>query len=191
MELTKKEIAGGLAGGLAGGMLVGAVAGVAAGIAAGVTMKYAFDKYVHEEQKEYIHEKIKTIPQKLKRAPGPAKVKLVYPDRQTFAHSMESPIWVEFDKDIDSSTITEGTVIVTSSESEETVEGFIDAGNRTLMFRPNKPYPAGDTGAKITIALIGTDVGEGAIMDAQGLPFDGDKDGKPGGDFEYTFNIVK
>jgi hypothetical protein len=191
MKLTKKEIAGGLAGGLAGGVLVGAVAGIAAGVAAGLTMKYAYDKYVHEEQKEYIHEKIKTIPQKLKRAPGPAKVKLVYPDRQTFAHSMESPIWIEFDKDIDSSTITKDTVIVTSSESEEPVKGFLDAGNRTLMFRPDKPYPVSDTGAKITIVLIGTDEGEGAIMDAEGNPLDGDKDGKAGGDFEYTFNIVK
>ena len=189
--MTKKEIAGGLAGGLAGGMLVGAVAGVAAGITAGITMKYAYDRYVHEEQKEYIHEKIKKIPEKLKKGPKPAKVKLVYPDRQTFAHSTESPIWVEFDKDMDSSTITKETVIVTSSESEEPVEGFLDAGNRTLMFRPNKPYPVSDAGAKITIVLIGTDEGEGAIMDAQGVPFDGDKDGKAGGDFEYTFNIVK
>lgn len=181
--MTKKEVAGGLVGGLAGGALIGAVAGVAAGVAAGLTMKYAYDKYVHEEQKEYIHEKIKAIPHKLKRGPRPAKVKVVYPDKQTFAQSMDSPIWVEFDRDIDSSTITPDTVIVTSSESEEPVPGFLDAGNRILMFRPDKPYPVGDAGAKITISLMGTDVEEGAITDAEGNPM--------GEDFEYTFQIVK
>ncbi|MCQ1535733.1 hypothetical protein FTO70_08590 [Methanosarcina sp. KYL-1] len=154
-------------------------------------MRYAYEKYVHEEQKEYLHEKIKSIPHKFRHGPSTAKVKLVYPDRQTFAHSMESPIWIEFDKDMDSSTITKDTVIVTSSESEEPIDGFLDAGNRTLMFRPNRPYPVGGEGAKITISLIGTDIGNGAIMDAEGTPFDGDKDGKPGGDFEYTFNVVK
>jgi len=28
-------------------------------------------------------------------------------------------------------------------------------------------------------------------MDERGIALDGDKDGKPGGDFEYSFRIIK
>jgi hypothetical protein len=45
--------------------------------------------------------------------------------------------------------------------------------------------------SKISITLIGTDTGLGAITDAKAVPLDGDKDGKAGGNFEYEFNIMK
>jgi hypothetical protein len=139
-----------------------------------------------------MHKKLKSIPRKVfKRDPLPATVKAVYPDLQTISHNLKSPIWVEFDASIDSSTITKDTVIVKSSVSDEPVEGFIDAGNRLLMFRPYGKYPVENDGAKISITLIGTDTGSGAITDTKGVPLDGDQDGKAGGDFEYKFSIMK
>ena len=60
-----------------------------------------------------------------------------------------------------------------------------------LMFRPYEDYPVEKGGAKISITLIGTDTGLGAITDAKVVPLDGDKDGKAGGNFEYEFNIMK
>ncbi|MHC1754200.1 MAG: hypothetical protein AB9861_01990 [Methanosarcina sp.] len=71
------------------------------------------------------------------------------------------------------------------------MEGFLDAGDRIMMFRPYGKYPAENGGAKISITLIGTDTGSGAITDAKGVPLDEDPDGKAGGDFEYKFNIIK
>jgi hypothetical protein len=59
------------------------------------------------------------------------------------------------------------------------------------MFRSHGKYPVENGGAKISITLIGTDIGSGAITDIKGAPLDGDKDGKVGGDFEYKFNIMK
>jgi hypothetical protein len=40
------------------------------------------------------------------------------------------------------------------------------------------------------LRLIGTDEGQGAIRDTDGLPLNGDNDRLPGGNFETTFGIV-
>jgi len=183
--MTKKHIFEGLL----VGSVTGVVAGVVAGIFTGVTMRYGYDKYIHEQ---HMHRKIKSMPGRIfKRVPLPAAVKSVYPDRQTFSHNLKSPIWVEFDAPIDSSTVTKETVIVKSSASKDPVDGFLDAGNRILMFRPYKNYPVENGGAKVSITLVGTDTGSGAITDIKGVPLDGDQDGKAGGDFEYKFNIMR
>lgn len=185
IELTRKHILGGLLMGTAAGTAVG----IAGGLAAGVALKYTYDKYIQEQQ---MHKRLKSIPRKVfRRGPAPATVRAVYPDRQTFSHNMKSPIWIEFDAPIDSSTVTKDTVIVKSSVSDEPLDGFLDAGGRILMFRPHGKYPAENGRAKISITLIGTDTGSGAILDAKGVPLDGDKDGKAGGDFEYKFSIMK
>jgi hypothetical protein len=42
IKLTKKHILGGL--------ITGTVAGITAGLVAGVTMKYTYDKLIHEQQ---------------------------------------------------------------------------------------------------------------------------------------------
>ncbi len=139
-----------------------------------------------------MHKKLKTISGRiLKRGPAPTTVKAIYPDRQTFSHNLKSPIWIEFDAPIDSSTVTKDTVIVKSSVSDEPLDGFLDAGGRILMFRPYGKYPAENGRAKISVTLIGNDAGSGAITDAKGVPLDGDNDGKAGGDFEYKFSIMK
>ena len=52
-------------------------------------------------------------------------------------------------------------------------------------------YPIDEEGAEITITLLGSETGSGFIMDERGIALDGDKDGKPGGDFKYTFRIIK
>ncbi|MCQ1535732.1 hypothetical protein FTO70_08585 [Methanosarcina sp. KYL-1] len=158
------------------------------GALAGITILYTFKKYFHNKCVYLPH---MSLPGPFKIRPVLARVKSVYPDRQTFEYQADSPIWIEFDKEMDSSTITNNTVIVTSSASETPVKGLLDTGSRMLMFRPNKPYPMNHEGATIKITLIGTDTGMGAITDSEGVFLDGDKDGKPGGDFEYTFHIVK
>jgi hypothetical protein len=171
------------------GTVAGIVAGITGGLVVGVTLRYIYDKYIQEQQ---MHKRLKSIPRRiLRRGPVPATVKAVYPDRQTFSHNLKSPIWIEFDAPIDSSTVTKDTVTVKSSASSGAVDGFLDAGSRILMFRPYGKYPVESGGAKISITLIGTDTGSGAITDIKGVPLDGDKDGKAGGDFEYKFNIMK
>lgn len=184
-ELGKKHH---LLGGLLVGTTVGTAAGVAAGFVAGVTVKYAYDKYIKEKR---VYKKLHLVPKKVLKRPYPATVKSVYPDRQTFSKDPKSPIWIEFDASIDSSTVTNDTVIVRSSASENTIEGTLDASNRTLMFRPSEEYPVGEEETKISVTLIGTDTGSGAIKDAKGVPFDGDKDGDAGGDFTYEFKISR
>jgi hypothetical protein len=173
---------------LCGGLRKKAAAGIIGGFIAGVTVKYCYDRYLQGYQ---MHKKLISIPRKmLKRGPIPTTVKAVYPDRQTFSHNLKSPIWVEFDAPIDTSTITKDTVIVKSSVSDEPMDGFLDAGSRILMFRPYGKYPVENGEAKVSITLVGTDTGSGAITDAKGIPLDGDKDGEAGGDFEYSFNII-
>ncbi len=190
-ELKKKYVLGKkhhLLGGLFIGTTVGTAAGIAAGFVAGVTAKYAYDKYVKEKR---VYKKLHVVPKKVLKRPYPATVKSVYPDRQTFSKDPRSPIWIEFDASIDSSTVTKDTVIVKSSASENPIDGTLDAGTRTLMFRPSEAYPVGEEETKISVTLIGTDTGSGVIKDAKGVPFDGDKDGEAGGDFTYEFKISK
>jgi hypothetical protein len=185
IKLTKKHALGGLI----TGTVAGTVAGVVAGLVAGITMRYSYDKFVHEQK---MHKKLKSVPGRaFKRGAIPATVKAIYPDRQTISHNLKSPIWVEFDAPMDSSTITKDTVIVKSSVSDKPVDGFLDAGSRILMFRPYSNYPMENGGAKVSVTLIGTDTGSGAITDSKGVSLDGDQDGKAGGNFEYRFNILK
>ena len=136
-------------------------------------------------------EALKSFSVPFKHGQAPPKVKSIYPDRQTFAFRHDSPIWIEFDMPMNNATITKETVIVRSSASKEPVDGLLDAGSRMLMFRPYGEYPMDESGAEITITLLGSETGSGFIMDEQGIALDGDKDGKPGGDFEYTFRIIK
>ena len=184
--MTRKHIIGGLLVGSATGGTAGLVVGLVAGFVTGATAKYSYDKYIKEKR---VYRKLHLVPKKVLKRPYPATVKHVYPDRQTFSKDPRSPIWIEFDASIDSSTVTKDTVMVKSSASESPIEGILDTGTRTLMFRPSEAYPVGEEETKISITLIGTDKGSGVIKDAKGVPFDGDKDGKAGGDFTYKFNI--
>lgn len=133
----------------------------------------------------------RSFPTHLRHKQAVPKVKCIYPDRQTFAFRHDSPIWIEFDMPMNNASITKETVIVRSSASKESVEGILDAGSRMLMFRPYGEYPIEESGAEVTITLLGTETGSGFIMDEIGTPLDGDNDGKPGGDFEYTYRIIK
>lgn len=88
-------------------------------------------------------------------------------------------------------TITKKTVIIRSSASKKPVDGLLDIGSRMLMFRPYDEYPMDESGAEITVTLRGSGTGSGFIMDERGIALDGDGDGKPGGDFEYTYRIIR
>lgn len=134
---------------------------------------------------------LKTFPAHFKHVETPPKVRCIYPDRQTFAFKHDSPIWIEFDMPINMASVTKETVIVRSSASSEPVEGLLDSGSRVMMFRPYGEYPMDELGAEITITLLGTETGSGVILDEKGTALDGDRDGKAGGDFVYTYRIIK
>jgi hypothetical protein len=158
------------------------------GAFAGIALFYITRKYMHDRSLTAL---LKSIPVPSKRGPVPPTVKAIYPDRQTFAYRCDSPIWIEFDMPMNNATITGDTVIIKSSASEKPVEGLLDAGSRMLMFRPYNEYPMDEHGAEITITLLGSETGSGFIMDERGIALDGDKDGKAGGDFVYTYRIVR
>lgn len=71
------------------------------------------------------------------------------------------------------------------------MDGSLDVGSKMLTFRPYGEYPIDEEDAEITITLLGSEIGSGFIMDERGMALDGDKDGKPGGDFKYSFRIIK
>jgi hypothetical protein len=154
----------------------------------GAAIAYTAKKYMYKKPLPATL-KLFTIP--FKRREAPPKVKSIYPDRQTFAFRHDSPIWIEFDAPMNKASITKETVIVKSSASEKPVDGLLDSGSRMLMFRPCGEYPMGETGAEITITLLGSETGSGFILDERGIALDGDNDGKAGGDFKYTYMIVK
>jgi hypothetical protein len=122
---------------------------------------------------------------------APPRVKCIYPDKQTFAFRHDSPIWIEFDTPMNNASITKDTVMVRSSASDKPVEGLVDAGSKILMFRPYGEYPIGESGSEITITLLGNATQSEFITDENGIPLDGNNDEKPGGDFEYTYKIIK
>jgi hypothetical protein len=158
------------------------------GAFAGIALLYIAKKYMHNSS---LTTAFKSVQVPFKRGPSPPTVKAIYPDRQTFACRYDFPIWIEFDMPMNNATITEETVIVRSSASTEPVAGLLDAGSRMLMFRPYNEYPMDEHGAEITITLLGSETGSGFIMDERGIALDGDKDGKAGGDFVYTYRIVR
>ena len=159
------------------------------GAFAGATIMYTVKKYIYCNKS--LPEALKSFSVPFKCGQVPPKVSSIYPDRQTFAFRHDSPIWIEFDMPMNNATITKETVIVRSSASEEPVDGLLDAGSRMLMFRPYDEYPMDESGAEITITLLGSETGSGFIMDERGVALDGDNDGKPGGDFVYTYRLIK
>lgn len=157
------------------------------GAVAGAAIVYTVKKYMCNRS---LPEAFK-LPFQFKQGQVPPKVKSIYPDRQTFAFKHDSPIWIEFDMPMNSASITKETVIIKSSASEEPVEGLLDSGSRIMMFRPYGDYPMDESGAEITITLLGSETGSGVIIDERGIALDGDNDGKAGGDFVYTYRIVR
>jgi hypothetical protein len=159
------------------------------GAIAGAAIVYTVKKYMHNRP---LPEAFKALPFHFKEGRQvPPKVKSIYPDRQTFAFKYDSPIWIEFDMPMNNASITKETVIVRSSASDEPVEGILDSGSRIMMFRPYGNYPMDETGAEITITLVGSETGSGVIIDERGIALDGNNDGKAGGDFVYTYRIVR
>ncbi|WP_410509868.1 Ig-like domain-containing protein [Methanosarcina hadiensis] len=158
------------------------------GAFAGIAFFYIVKRYRRDR---HLPAALKSIPVPFKHRPAPPTIKAIYPDRQTFAYRHDSPIWIEFDMPMNSTTITKDTVIVKSSASTKPVDGILDAGSKMLMFRPCNEYPMDEHGAEITIYLLGNETGSGFIMDERGIALDGDKDGKAGGDFVYTYRIVR
>lgn len=158
------------------------------GVFTGAAIVYTVKKYMCNKS---LREVFKSLPINFKHGQVPPKVKSIYPDRQTFAFRHDSPIWIEFDMPMNNASITKETVIVRSSASTEPVEGLLDAGSRIMMFRPYGEYPMDDSGAEITITLLGTETGYGVIIDERGIALDGDNDGKSGGDFVYTYRLIK
>ncbi|MHC1754198.1 MAG: Ig-like domain-containing protein [Methanosarcina sp.] len=158
------------------------------GVFAAIALLYVIKKYMHDRS---LPAALKSLPVPFKHGPTPPRVKAIYPDRQTFAYRCDSPIWIEFDMPMNNATITKDTVIVKSSASAEPVDGLMDVGSRMLMFRPYNEYPMDEFGAEITITLLGSETGSGFIMDERGIALDGDRDGKPGGDFVHTYRVVR
>ena len=158
------------------------------GAFAGIALLYIIKKYMHDRS---LPVALKSLPVPFKHGPTPARVKAIYPDRQTFAYRCDSPIWIEFDMPMNNATITKDTVIVKSSASAEPVDGLLDVGSRMIMFRPYNEYPMDESGAEITITLLGSETGSGFIMDERGIALDGNNNGKPGGDFVYTYRVVR
>ncbi|HEY3361877.1 MAG TPA: Ig-like domain-containing protein [Methanosarcina sp.] len=156
---------------------------------AGAAIIYAVKKHMCCDR--FLPETLKSFSTPFRRGQAPPKVKSIYPDRQTFAFRRDSPIWIEFDMPMNNATITKETVIIKSSASEEPVDGLLDTGSRMLMFRPYDEYPTDESGAEIKITLLGSETGSGFIMDERGIALDGNGDGKPGGDFEYTYRIIQ
>lgn len=156
---------------------------------AGAAIIHAAKK--HMSFNSFLPEALKSFSTPFKHKQIPPKVKSIYPDRQTFAFRHDHPIWVEFDKPMNNATITKETVIVRSSASKEPVDGLLDIGDRMLMFRPCGKYPMDESGAEITITLLGSETGSGFIMDERGIALDGNEDGKPGGNYEYTYRILR
>lgn len=158
------------------------------GVFAGAAIVCIFQKYIRNRQ---LPAAFKSFPIHLRHGQTPPKVKCIYPDKQTFAFRYDSPIWIEFNTPMNTASITKETVIVRSSASTEPVEGLLDAGTRIMMFRPYGEYPMDESGAEITITLVGTETGSGLIIDEQGIALDGDNDGKAGGNFVYTYRIIR
>lgn len=159
------------------------------GAFAGAAIIYAAKKHICYDR--FLPEALKSFSSPFKRGQAPPRVKSIYPDRQTFAFRHDSPIWIEFDMPMNNATITKETVIIRSSASKEPVDGLLDTGSRMLMFRPYDEYPVDESGAEITVTLLGSETGSGFIMDERGIALDGDGDGKPGGNFEYTYRIIR
>jgi hypothetical protein len=158
------------------------------GVIIGAAIAYVSKKYTFNMS---LPAALKTFPTHFRHVETPPKVRCIYPDRQTFAFKHDSPIWIEFDMPMNTASITKETVIVRSSASAEPVEGLLDAGSRIMMFRPYGEYPMDESGAEIIITLLGNETGSGVILDENGIALDGDNDGKAGGDFVYTYRIIR
>jgi hypothetical protein len=118
----------------------------------------------------------------------------VQPDYNEFAHLHNSAISVTFSQKVKMSTVTEETFVVYDEAAEMRVDGIRTISNNgsTAVFQPNGNYPGCDAlnGTRIIVRLVGTDVGQGAIESTYGDALDGDKSGRPGGDFVTVYSIL-
>lgn len=104
-------------------------------------------------------------------------------------------ITVKFNREVDVSTVIVGKTFKLITELANNADGNItwSNGNKTLVFISVLEVTQlndFDPDAFFSIKLIGSDVGDGAIKDTDGIHLDGDGDGNDGGDYKFDFTTI-
>lgn len=104
-------------------------------------------------------------------------------------------ITVKFNRPIDINTVVVGMTFKLVTEVDSNADGVITWYNRnkTAVFISDKEYTdlgVWDPDSFFNIVLIGSDDGQGAIKDTNGVHLDGDGDGNDGGNFSFDFTTI-
>lgn len=103
-------------------------------------------------------------------------------------------ISVVFNRSIDLNTLLGGQTIYIQSGTN-IVSGSVsyESATNTAIFTTTDPISTWcnfGPDCNFKFMVIGTDAGQGAVKDTDGMPLDGDEDGEPGGNYELTLVIV-
>lgn len=127
---------------------------IPAGILAGAAILCGAKKYMCNR---YFPEALKFFSIPFTRRQAHPKVKSIYPDRQTFAFRHDSPIWIEFDMPINNATIKERNRNSQNFFIKRACRRITGCKVQMLMFRPYEEYPMDESGAEITVTLLGSE----------------------------------
>ncbi len=98
-----------------------------------------------------------------------------------------------FNRDVKPSSVIPNTTLYVSTNALDSVTGSVTfPDSRTVKFTSIAPardlFPPG--GGKVTVKMVGTSRFKQWISDLYGDPIDGNRDGKPGGDFKAEYQVT-
>jgi len=113
-------------------------------------------------------------------------------------HSMVSSdrmqIKVHFNQPVDHRTLIPGKTFIVSTEKHENVRGSLhwSADRRSIIFRSFMTLDelfTFDPHGHFNLRIIGTNAGQGAVIDRDGQYLDGDNDDVPGGNYDVAMEL--
>jgi hypothetical protein len=103
-------------------------------------------------------------------------------------------ISVVFNRSIDLNTLLGGeTIYIKSATDIITGSVSYESASNTAVFTTTDPistWCSFSPDCNFKFVVVGTDAGQGAVKDVDGMPLDGDEDGEPGGNYELTLGVV-
>lgn len=105
-------------------------------------------------------------------------------------------ITVVFNSPVNRASVVPGKTLILLTSKDPNAGGMVgnwSMDNKSFTFETNKQWDAllsPHPDDSFTLRIIGTDVGQGAVVNSANEALDGDYDGNPGGDYKMTFTLI-
>ncbi|MBN2350766.1 MAG: fibronectin type III domain-containing protein [Bacteroidales bacterium] len=127
-------------------------------------------------------------------APNQADYNAYGPPTFTLDGTGHAKINITFNRAINVSTLVGGQTVYIQSGTNIVSGGITyDTGTNTATFTSTQPiadWCSFSPDCTFKFIVVGTDAGQGAVLDTDGMHIDGDEDDTPGGNYELTLTVI-